>query len=248
MDLRGRAFLITGASSGIGRETAILLSRLGARLALSGRNAARLEETRASLEGTGHEVSPLDLSRGDDIPAWQMGLTSRIGPLDGLVHAAGIQNVLPLKMVDRRDIDNVLQVNVSAAVMLAKGFRHKGVHSDRSSIVLLSSIRGLVGDPGLSLYSASKGAIVALTKSLAMELARDNIRVNNVAPAYVQTPMFNAAKNHMGQEKYEKLLADHPLGIGRPMDVAYAVAFLLGDTGAWITGTTLVVDGGYTAR
>jgi len=112
-----------------------MLSRLGARLALSGRNAARLEETRASLEGTGHEVSPLDLSRGDDIHAWQMGLTSRIGPLDGLVHAAGIQNVLPLKMVDRRDIDNVLQVNVRAAVMLAKGFRHKGVHSDRSSIV-----------------------------------------------------------------------------------------------------------------
>lgn len=248
MDLGGRAFLVTGASSGIGRETAVLLSRLGARLALAGRNAARLEATRAALEGTGHELAPLDLSCGDEIPAWLKTIAARMGPLDGLAHAAGIQNLLPLKMVASRDIESVLQINVGAAVMLAKGFRQKGVHSERSSIVLLSSIMGLAGASCRSLYSASKGAIVALTKSLALELAGEKIRVNNVAPAYVQTPMFDAVMNQMGPESFEKLVAAHPLGIGRPLDVAYAIAYLLGDTGAWVTGTTLVVDGGYTAR
>lgn len=248
MDLGGRTFLVTGASSGIGRETAVLLSRLGARLALTGRNAARLEETLAALDGTGHELTPLDLSCCDEIPAWLKTIAARMGPLDGLVHAAGIQNMLPLKMVESLDIDCVMQINVGAAVMLAKGFRQKGVHSDRSSIVLLSSIMGLAGASCRSLYSASKGAIVALTKSLALELAGEKIRVNNVAPAYVQTPMFDAVKNQMGAESLEKLVAAHPLGIGRPLDVAYAIAYLLGDTGAWVTGTSLVVDGGYTAR
>ena len=248
MDLTGRAILVTGASSGIGRETAILLSRLGARLALAGRNETRLEETRAALEGRSHEVAPFDLSIGDEIPAWIKGIASMMGPLDGLVHAAGIQNLLPLKMIENRYVESMLQINVGTAVMLAKGFRQRGVHSDLGRIVFLSSIMGIVGEAGRSLYSASKGAIVALTRSLALELARENIRVNNVAPAYVQTPMFDAAKNQMGQEQFEKLVAAHPLGIGRPLDVAYAVAYLLGDTGAWVTGTTLVVDGGYSAR
>lgn len=248
MDLGGRAFLITGASSGIGRETAILLSRLGARLALAGRNDTRLAETHASLEGEGHEIVSFDLSRGDEIPAWIKGVASTMGPLAGLVHAAGIQKLLPLKMVESRDVESVLHINVASAVMLAKGFRQKGVHSEHSSIVFLSSIRALVGETGLSLYSASKGAIVALTRSLALELARENIRVNNVAPAYVQTPMLDAAKTQLGQEQFANLVEAHPLGIGRPLDVAYAIAYLLGDTGAWVTGTTLVVDGGYTAR
>lgn len=248
MDLRGRAFLVTGASSGIGRETAILLSRLGARLALVGRSTTRLEETRAALEGDGHEMAPFDLCNGDDIPSWLKGIASRMGTLDGLVHAAGIQNLLPLKIIESRDVHSMMQVNVTAAVLLAKGYRQKGVHSERGSIVLLSSIMGLTGEAGRSLYSACKGAIVALTRSLALELARENIRVNNVAPAYVETPMFDAARNQMGREQFEKLVAAHPLGIGRPLDVAYAIAYLLGDTGVWVTGTTLVVDGGYTAR
>jgi NAD(P)-dependent dehydrogenase (short-subunit alcohol dehydrogenase family) len=247
-DLNGRRYLITGASSGIGRETAIFLSRLGAQLALAGRNKMRLEETRAALAGEGHEMVPFDLSRGEEIPAWLKVITTQMGPLDGLVHAAGIQNLLPLKMVESKDVDSMMQVNVGAAVMLAKGFRQKGVHAAVGSIVFLSSVAGLVGEAGLSLYSASKGAIIALTKSLALELARDHIRVNSVAPAYVRTPMFEAAIGKMGQEQFAALMAAHPLGIGRPLDVAYAIAYLLADTGAWVTGTALVVDGGYTAR
>ena len=248
MELSGRAVLVTGASSGIGRATAILLSRLGARLVLTGRNEARLAETRAELEGEGHEAVPFDLSNGDEIPAWIKGVASKTGPLHGLVHAAGIQQVLPLKMVESRDVERMLQVNVGAAVMLAKGFRQNGVHAEPGSVVLLSSVRGLVGEAGLALYSASKGAIVALTKSLALELAREKIRVNAVAPAFVQTPMFDVARKNMSPEQLAKLVAEHPLGIGRPLDVAYAIAYLLADTGAWVTGTTLVVDGGYTAR
>lgn len=248
MQLVGRTIMVTGASSGIGRETAILLSRLGARLALAGRDTTRLKETCAALEGEGHGIFQQDLSQNDEIAGWVAQVASRMGQLDGLVHAAGVQNLLPLRMINGRDVESIMQINVGAAVFLVKGFRQKGVHSDRSSIVLLSSVVGLVGEVGRSLYSASKGAIVALTKSLALELARENIRVNNVAPAYIQTPMFDVAKKRLGQEQLDKLVAAHPLGIGRPLDVAYAIAYLLSDTGAWVTGTTMVVDGGYTAR
>ena len=247
-DMRGRRYLVTGASSGIGRETAILLSNLGAQLVIAGRNKARLEETRCALKGDGHKKEPFDFSSGSDIPAWIKEIAVNFGPLDGLVHAAGVQSMLPLKLIESRDVETMLWLNIGSAVMLAKGYRQRNVHAARGSMVFLSSASGLVGEAGLSLYSASKGAIVALVKSLAMELSREKIRVNCVAPSYVQTPMLDAAKKLMGQEQFERLEAAHPLGIGNPLDVGYAIAYLLADTSAWVTGTTLVVDGGFTAR
>ena len=132
--------------------------------------------------------------------------------------------------------------------MLAKGFRQKGVHTDSGSIVLMASVMGLVGAVGRSVYCSSKGAVVGLTKSLALELARDGLRVNCVAPAFVATSMFQEMKTQLGAEQIGAIESAHPLGIGEPRDVAHAIAFLLADTGRWITGTTLVVDGGYTAH
>lgn len=248
MDMTGRRVMITGASSGIGRETAVLLSQLGANLVLVARNASRLEETKSLLEGGDHRVEPFDLEALDDIPSWMRGLGQEFGTLSGLVHCAGIQMTLPLRIVTPRQIAKITNVNLSAAIMLVKGLSQKGVFASSGSVVLMSSIMGLVGSPARSLYSATKGALIALTKSLALELAGDGLRVNCVAPAFVDTPMFKDMKNLLQEEGLAKIESAHPLRIGRPRDVANAVAFLLADTGRWITGTTLVVDGGYTAQ
>jgi NAD(P)-dependent dehydrogenase (short-subunit alcohol dehydrogenase family) len=248
MDMTGRRIMITGASSGIGRETAILLSQLGAKLVLVARDASRLEETRSLLEGGGHRVEPFDLAALDDIPSWMGTLGQEFGTLSGLWHCAGIQMTLPLHLITTQHIAKITNVNLSAAIILVKGLSQKGVLASSGSVVLMSSVMGLVGSPARSLYSATKGALVALTKSLALELAGDGIRVNCIAPAFVESPMFEDMKKLLRAEGLAKIESAHPLGIGRPRDIANAVAFLLADTGRWITGTTLVVDGGYTAQ
>ena len=248
MALNERRILVTGASSGIGRETSILLSRLGAQLVLVARDEERLEQTASALEGSGHRIEVFDLTVVDDIVGWLQRVASETGSLSGLVHVAGIQIIRPLRMLNEDIVDRVMRINFNAAVALARGFIRKQVHEPGSSIVLLTSTMGIVGQPGIAAYSASKGAIIALCKSLALELAKDDIRVNCVAPAVVKTEMVDSFHQKLTQEQVASIEAMHPLGFGTPLDVANAIAFLLADTGRWITGTTLVVDGGYTAH
>lgn len=249
MDMTGRKILVTGASSGIGKETSILLSRLGAQVVLVARRASALSETLGLLDGNGHRVEPFDLYSLEDIPAWMKRVSDVFGPLDGVVHSAGIQLTLPLRALTGQHIDKVMKINLHAGMMLAKGFRQKGVHvQNRGSLVFLSSVMGLVGAPTLAAYCASKGAVSVACKSLALELVQDGIRVNCVAPAIVKTEMADTAEFRLTPEQISKLHGSHPLGIGTPLDVAYSIAFLLADTGKWITGTTLIVDGGYTAQ
>lgn len=246
--LTGRCIVITGASSGIGRETARLLSQLGARVVLVGRNEDRLAETLRSLDGDGHRVEPFDLASTDEIPCWLKRVAALSGPLHGLVHSAGIHKLRPIRVLNANTVEDVMRINVGAAIGLAKGFCQKGVCAPGGSLVFLSSVAALTGQAGLAAYAASKGAIVALTKSLAVELAGERIRVNCVAPGVVATEMGQGLLAMLTPEQGAALEAMHLLGLGEARDVSYAIAFLLAETSRWITGTVLVVDGGYTAH
>lgn len=248
LDLTGKTILVTGASSGIGRETAHVISQLGGRVILVGRNEGRLAETLDSLDGAGHRIEPFDLSSTDEIPRWLKDLSALCGQLDGLVHSAGIHQLRPLRVLTSEGLNDVMRTNLDAAVSLAKGFRRKGVRGPAGSIVLLSSVMSLVGQTGVIAYAASKGAINAVTRALAVELAPEHIRVNCVAPGYVETEMSAALSSSMTQEQRSAIESMHLLGVGKPRDVAFAIAFLLAETARWITGTVLVVDGGYTAH
>jgi NAD(P)-dependent dehydrogenase (short-subunit alcohol dehydrogenase family) len=249
MDMTGRRVMVSGASSGLGRATAILLSELGAQLVLVARNRDRLEQTRSQLSGEGHHIIERDLGTDiDAIPKWMKQVVETTGPLHGLVHSAGIVALLPLRGLSYGKLHELMDINFSSAVMLTRGFRQRGVVEGGGSIALLSSVAGLIGQRGLSAYCASKGALMALTRSLALELAEENIRINCVAPGLVETEMVNTQETDLLEDKLALLTQCHPLGLGRPADVANAVCFLLADTGRWITGTSLVVDGGYMAN
>lgn len=246
-DLSGRVFLVTGASSGIGLATSVLLSQLGATLVLLGRNRERLAAVLPQLSGDGHRLEAYDLDASENLPAL-LKVVAETSPLSGLVHCAGAQVIRPLRVLTTGEIDRLLRLNVNASLMLAKALRQKGVHTAQTSLVFVSSVMGLVGTAGRSAYCASKSALHAMTKSLAVELAPEGIRVNCVAPGMVRTRMLDEAGALVGREQLQRVEQLHPLGFGEPRDVADAIAFLLADTSRWITGTTLVVDGGYTAQ
>jgi NAD(P)-dependent dehydrogenase (short-subunit alcohol dehydrogenase family) len=248
MDLGGGRVLVTGASSGIGRETAILLSQLNARVVLVARNRERLGQTAALLEGDGHTIEVFDLRSVTEIPGWMKRLTVDGGPLRGLVHSAGVLGTYPLRILDPERLDEVMAINFGAAVALTRAFCQAGNSAPESSVVFLASILGIIGRPATAAYAASKGALIGLTKALGVELARERIRVNCVAPAMVQGEMLDQFVACLTPEQQAANVADHPLGLGSARDVANGIAFLIADTGRWITGTTMFIDGGFTAR
>lgn len=251
LDLTGRRLLVTGASSDsdIGREICRALAGLGAALTLVGRRADALEATRALLDGPGrHSVAPFDLTNLDAIPGWMKGLAESGGPFAGLVHSASEQGYSVLRQVNRAQFDRYFTLNVGASLMLARGFHQKGVFAPGGgAIVYVGSVAGLKGQKGRSLYAASKAALVSVAQSLALELADKRIRVNVVAPAVVLGTKAEKQFAMLPAEQNAALAAAHPLGYGAPQDVADAVAYLLADSGRWVTGTVLPVDGGFTA-
>lgn len=247
LDLTGRRYLVTGASSGIGQATAVCLSQLGAHVLVAGRDAERLTATHQLLSGTGHVCVAADLTDAEALPGWLKQLAADHGLLDGLVHSAGAHAMRPVRFQSSEQFEQLQRINVTAAVALAKGFRQKHVRAPRGSLVFVASVMGLVAQPGVSAYCASKGALLSLTRALALELASEQIRVNAVAPGQVLTEMTLRQKESLPAEQFAAIERMHPLGLGSPEDVAAGIAFLLSDASKWITGTTLTIDGGYTA-
>lgn len=249
MEMTGQTILVTGASSGIGRDTSVLLSELGSKVILVGRNEERLDETLKLMSPGEHHISAFDLRKHDEIDDWMKGVIAEAGLIDGLVHSAGIDDVCAVRHMEIDAINDLLSINLTAALVLAKSFRKKGVRSKQSAaLVFLSSVAGLAGASGQACYSASKAGLLGLGRSLALELARENIRVNCVVPGFLRTEMTeDLSANLLTEEQITALTNKHPIGLGTPRDVSNAIAYLLSDTGRWITGSSLVVDGGYLA-
>lgn len=244
VSLEGRTVMVTGASSGIGRGCAIVAAERGARLVLVGRSEERLKETQSQLAGSGHSVAAFDLSDTGGIPDWM----KQFKELSGLVHAAGVQVTNPLRALTPEEHSSVMRVNVDSALFLTKGFRQRGVLSPAGgSVVYITSVMAFAGKAAIASYSASKGALVAMTKSLAVELGREKIRVNCIAPGQVPSGIADEMQKTMTPEQFDAIRKAHPLGFGEPRDVGNAAAFLLSDDARWITGTTLVADGGFLA-
>ena len=189
LELTGRTILVTGASSGLGEGIARVLSELGAKIIVHGRDKERIDKTLSLLAGSGHIGAAFDLVNYDEIPGWITGLVNKVGPLYGVVHSAGILTVMPVKVLSKKTLAPMVDVNVNAAIMLAKALRMPANRVDGANIVFISSVMAFAGATGQVAYSATKGALVALTKSMAIEFVRDGVRVNCVAPGAVRTWM-----------------------------------------------------------
>lgn len=247
MDLAGCTFLVTGASSGIGRETAVVLDELGATLVLAGRKEEELKRT-ADMLAQPARIEAVNLAEMGAIPSWLKRVAAESGPLDGIVHSAGMQATTPLRFITEPQLQETLDINLKSAVGLAKGFRQKGVCRTPGSIVFISSVASRIGQPGQIAYAASKAGLEAACRCMALELAREEIRVNALLPGLVRTEMAERWFQIATPEQAARMEAAYPLGLGEARDIAYAAAFLLGNkTGRWITGTTIVLDGGCSA-
>lgn len=243
--LSGKTLLVTGSSSGIGKQIAISLSKMKANVILTGRDKSKLLITQELMELGNHKLLVADLSRDEDI----IMLIENIGKVDGVVHCAGTLNVIPFKLVSKKEFQETLNINYEAIFFLTQALVKKKKLNKNASIVFLSSINGnKIGVPGFSSYAGTKAAIVGFSKALAMELA-PRYRVNCVLPGMIKTPMYLKMEKTVSKEKIatDKLL--YPMGdYGEPQDVANGVIYLLSDASKWVTGTSLVIDGGFTTK
>jgi NAD(P)-dependent dehydrogenase (short-subunit alcohol dehydrogenase family) len=247
--LEGKTLLVTGASSGIGRAVSVALAQCGARVVLSARSEERLTETSRLLRGQGHVIHPLAITNADAVSESIRSLAQAVGPLDGIFHGAGAGAVRPIRLTKQVNIDEVFAATVNGAIGIGKAASSKQVMNPQgASVLLMSSVAGQRGQPGMSVYSASKGAIDSLVRGLACELAPLAIRVNSLAAGAVETEMHERLTKVLPAESLEDYRRRHPLGFGRPEDVANVAVFLLSDAARWITGATWTIDGGYLAR
>jgi len=240
--LAGKTIVITGASSGIGLATAIECSRMGAVVIINGRNEERLELSYSKLEGNEHQQFIADLSSAEEMEEF----VKMLPVIDGIVHCAGISELLPFKFLTEEKLKRVFDINFTAPTILTQKLLELKKINKSASIVFISSISGVYcSATGGSSYSASKGAINGLAKGMALDLAPKSIRVNCINPGMIQTNIFKDGM--ITEEQLADDIKKYPLmRHGQPEEVAYAVIYLLSDASKWVTGSNLLIDGGYT--
>ena len=238
--LVGKTVLVTGASSGIGRATALLCAGMGAKVIMSGRDPKRLEETFSALEGDGHQSCLIDFTEAQSID----GVIGTMPVLDGIAHCAGVADMIPFQFVDRPEMDRVFEANFFAPVMLVNKLLRAKKLQKGSSVVFVSSIDGpKVVHAGNSVYSASKSALVGMARNMAIDLVGKKIRVNCVLPGTTDTPMIRTV--NVTEELLLETAKSLPMKrFAQPEEIANAIVFLLSNASSYMTGTELTVDGG----
>ncbi len=247
--LSNKNIIITGASSGIGRKCAITFSQFGANVILVARNKERLKHTFSKLSKRNHIFIIQDITEYDKLEEIVSTAVKKIGKISGFVHSAGIEMTLPLRSMSPSYYKNIFAINVISGFELARIIsKKKYLDGKGASLVFISSVMGMLGQAGKVGYCSSKGALISGSKAMALELASKNIRVNCVLPGIVETEMSNKMFDGLPEESKKLIICMHPLGLGKPNDIAYACAYLLSDAARWITGSNLVIDGGYSAQ
>ncbi|MEI6753691.1 MAG: SDR family oxidoreductase [Paludibacter sp.] len=242
--LADKTILVTGASAGIGRAIAVECSRAGARIIITGRNQLRLNETLSLLEGEGHQIFYADLTKTEEL----VNLIESLPKLDGVVNNAGIAKPLVLQFVEKKDVDEVLNINALVPINLTRLVIQQKKLNKLASLVFISSINGNnCTYIGSSVYAASKGAVTAFMKGVALELAPRGIRANAIHPGMIETDLLQTGS--IGADELEADRLKYPLKrYGKPEEVAYAAVYLLSDATKWMTGSSLLIDGGYTLQ
>lgn len=236
--LVGKQILVTGASSGIGKGIALACAKMGATVIVTGRNVERLNETLNLLPAGDHKAVSADLTKAEDIDC----LIGELPKLDGLVQCAGVGSRIPCKQISKNDIAQVMQPNLEAPILLQTAILAKKKINKASSIVYIASRAYQFPSIGNAIYSASKGAIVAYAKCLALELAHRQIRVNCICPGMVWTDLIT---NDVDKETLEQAQLQYPLKrFGTTDDIANLAIYLLSDASNWMTGSCVDISGG----
>ncbi|MFH1120799.1 MAG: SDR family oxidoreductase [Bacteroidota bacterium] len=240
-DLTGKTILVTGASSGLGRQTAITASEYGAKMVITGRDAGRLEDTFSLLKGEGHQMHLADLTVQSDIDQ----LVGMLPLLNGVVNSTGISDLSPARFINTEAIAKTFRISFDASVLLTAGLLgKKKLVKNNCSVVFISSISTKYPFVGGAMYISAKAALEAYARVLALELAPKRIRVNCVAPAFVRTPMLDETAANYSQEAVSLIEARQLLGLGDPEDVANSIVYYLSDASKWVSATNLVLGGG----
>jgi NAD(P)-dependent dehydrogenase (short-subunit alcohol dehydrogenase family) len=244
MNLNGGVYLVTGASSGIGRACAEGIAARGGRVALNGRDKTALETVLNELEGEGHRIYGADLSNPQDAEKTVRDVSADMGALNGLVHSAGISDMSLLRDAEYAKTEDMFRIHYLAFLALAKTACRRAYHAETMSIVVISSYAALEPEPGISAYAGVKAAVNASVQSLAQEYSRKKIRFNAVCPHHVDTPMMRKLSGILGKELYEERIKNEmSQGLISPEEVADAVLFLLSDESARISGAILPIRG-----
>ena len=247
MDLTGKHIVVTGASSGLGRQTCITASQLGAKVSLIARNEEKLQETVSLMDGTGHGIFSFDVTQIDAIENLIKTIVERNGKINGLVHAAGVFPRKPLSMTKHEFLSDMMNLHVYSFVEIVRVIGKKKMSEDGASIVAVSSASTISADKGQIAYIATKGALDRVIRPMAVELGESRkFRINTVNPGWIKTDMYYSFIEEQGQERMDEILAPCFLGPSEPVDVANTIAFLLSDASKMITGQNVVIDGGWT--